>query len=110
MSSESENQTAGPEKGPRLSLEERLLALDAEASKKALHDSRRLKRLGIVFYVFGACLLLLEPILIALPRLPGFGGMKEFIRFWALVVPPLIVILPAYGVTLRMNRSNAKKA
>ena len=93
MSSESENRTAvRPEKTSSLPLEERLLALDAEASKKALHDSRRLKRLGIVFYVLGACLLLLEPLLIVLPRLPGFGGMKEFIRFWALVVPPLIVI------------------
>ena len=111
MSSESENQTAaGPEKTLSPStLEERLLALDATASKKALHDSRRLKRLGIVFYVLGACLLLLEPFLIVLPRLPGVGGMKEFIRFWALVIPPLIVILSAYGVTLRKNRSDAAK-
>ena len=91
------------------SVEARLLTLDADSSKKALHDSRVLKRLGIVFYVFGACLLLLEPLLVVLPRLPGFESMKTEIRFWTIVILPLIVILPAYGVVLRMNRSTAAK-
>jgi len=114
VSSEPENQTAissgdQPASQTPNSLEERLLKLDAKSSKKALHDSRVLKRLGIVFYVFGVCLLLLEPLLVVLPGLPGFGGMKNIIRFWTIVVLPLIVILPAYGVVLRTNRSTAAK-
>ena len=119
MSSESESRTPGQvnassdtlssSRSAADSLEERLLRLDADASKKALHDSRVLKRLGIVFYVLGACLLLLEIGLIVLPRLPGFSGMKDIIGFFAIAVPPLIVILPAYGVTLRTNRSGAAK-
>ena len=91
------------------SVESRLLALDAKSSKKALHDSRVLKRLGIVFIVLGVCVLLLEPLLIVLPRLPGFEGMKDIIRVWTIIILPLIVILPAYGVTLRTQRSNAAK-
>ena len=112
MSSESEtqsqtaSQTAIPASG---SLEERLLKLDAMSSKKALHDSRMLKRLGIVFFVLSACLLLLEPLLVVLPGLPGFESMKNITRFWAIVIPPLIVILIAYGMVLRTDRSNAAK-
>lgn len=91
------------------SVESRLLALDAAASKKALHDSRVLKRLGTLFIVLGACVLLLEPLLIVLPRLPGFGGMRDILKIWTILLCPLIVILPAYGVTLRTQRSNAAK-
>ena len=100
--------SSGTEYAPG-SLEARLLALDAKSSKKALHDSRTLKRLGIVFYVLGACLLLLEPLLIVLPKLPGFGSMKTIIRLWTIIVLPLIVIVPAYGMVLRTNRSTAAK-
>jgi len=119
MNTEPENQTTGQSpvssdtpssrSAAADSLEERLLKLDAKASKKALHDSRVLKRLGIVFYVLAACLLLLEPLLIVLPRLPGFGGMKVFIRFWSIVNLPLIVVVAAYGVALRTSRSNVAK-
>ena len=100
--------SSAPEYAPG-SLESRLLALDADSSKKALHDSRVLKRLGIVFYVLGIFLLLLEPFLFILPSLPGFGGMKSIIRVWTIIILPLIVIVPAYGVALRTNRSNAAK-
>lgn len=116
MSSESENQpvagqpAAGPEKK---SLEERLLALDAEASKKALHDSRRLKRLGILFYILAGCLLPLELYFLVLPRLPGYENlgrsMHLLIREWTFILPALIVILPAFGFALRKWRSNAAK-
>ena len=91
------------------SVESRLLALDAKASKKALHDSRVLKRLGILFIVLGVCVLLLEPFLIVLPGLPGFGGMRSILRIWTILLFPLIVIFPAYGVTLRTQRSDAAK-
>ena len=97
-----------PEYAPG-SVEARLLTLDAKSSKKALHDSRTLKRLGIVFFVLTGCLLLLEPLLVVLPGLPGFESMKTEIRFWTFVILPLIVILPAYGVVLRTNRSTAAK-
>jgi len=114
MSSESENQTAaGQEKTPSLSLEERLLALDAEASKKALHDSRRLKRLGILFYILAGCLLPLELYFLVLPHLPGYGNlgrsMHLLIREWTIILPALIVTLPAFGFALRKWRSNAAK-
>jgi hypothetical protein len=91
------------------SLEARLLTLDAKASKKALHDSRVLKRLGILFIVLGVCVLLLEPLLIVLPKLPGFDGMRDILKIWTILLFPLIVIFPAYGVTLRTQRSDAAK-
>ena len=91
------------------SMESRLLAMDAKASKKALHDSRVLKRLGILFIVLGVCVLLLEPLLIVLPHLPGFGGMRDILKIWTILLLPLIVIFPAYGVTLRTQRSDAAK-
>lgn len=113
MSSESENQTAGQEKKSPLSLEERLLALDAEASKKALHDSRRLKRLGILFYILAVCVLLLEVYFLLLPHLPGYGNlgrsMHVLIREWTIILPSLIVILPAFGFALRKWRSTVAK-
>ena len=63
MSSEPETQTAGQPAAN--SLEARLLAMDAKESKKALHGSRTLKRLGIVFYVLGGVMLVVEAILFA---------------------------------------------
>ena len=117
MSSEPEQNQSNPAASPASSaseyppgsVESRLLALDAKASKKALHDSRVLKRLGILFIVLGACVLLLEPFLIVLPGLPGFGGMRTILRIWTILLFPLIVIFPAFGVTLRTQRSNAAK-
>ncbi len=130
MSSEPETQTAGQsaatsapetaeqaaaaaskqEEKPANSLESRLLAMDAKESKKALHGSRTLKRLGIVFYVLGGLMLLVELILFAWPRLPGFPReIRTVITIltWALL--PLVVVLPAFGYTLRKWRSNAAK-
>ena len=117
MSSETEQtsteQTAQPassvpEYAPG-SVEARLLALDGPASKKALHASRSLKRFGVVFIALGVLALLLEPLFYVLPRLPGFGAMRDILRIWMIVLLPLIVILPAYGVTLRTQRSDAAK-
>ena len=117
MSSEPEQNTTVPSASPASSasgyapgsVESRLLALDAKSSKKALHDSRVLKRLGVLFIVLGACVLLLEPLLIVLPKLPGFGGMRDILKIWTILLFPLIVIFPAYGVTLRTQRSDAAK-
>ena len=100
--------SSAPEYAPG-SVESRLLALDGPASKKALHASRTLKRLGIVFIALGVLALLLEPLFFVLPRLPGFSAMHNIMRIWMIVLLPLIVILPAYGVTLRTQRSNAAK-
>ena len=97
-----------PEYAPG-SVEARLMSLDAASSKKALHDSRALKRLGVVFIVFGVLALLLEPFFYVLPRLPGFSGMRGILRIWMILLLPLIVVLPAYGVTLRTQRSDAAK-
>lgn len=100
--------SADPEYAPG-SVESRLLALDAAASKKALHASRSLKRLGVVFIALGVLALLLEFLFYVLPHLPGFGAMRDILRIWMIVLLPLIVILPAYGVTLRTQRSDAAK-
>ncbi len=117
MSSETE-QTSSEQTAPSASsgteyapgsAESRLLALDGPASKKALHASRTLKRLGVVFIVFGVLALVLEPFFYVLPRLPGFGGMRGILRIWMILLLPLIVVLPAYGVTLRTQRSDAAK-
>jgi len=90
------------------SVEDRLLKLDADSSKKALHDSRSMKRLGVVFIVFGFIILLVvEPLLLVLPRIPGFSTFKDNAPVWALVLLPLVVILPSYGVVLRHCRSTA---
>lgn len=104
---------ANQEKKSPVSLEERLLNLNADESKKALHDSRTLKRLGILFYVLAGCALVSEVLLLALPRLPGYNDlgrtMHGLIREWTILLLPLIVILPAYGFALRKWRSNAAK-
>ena len=75
--SATEQRSSAPEEiAPRektKTLEERLLALDEKSSKRALHDSRVLKRIGTLFFVLGGCALLLEPFLLVLPRLPGFN-------------------------------------
>ncbi len=91
------------------SVEARLLTLDAKSSKKALHDSRVLKRLGILFYVMGGMMLVfVEPALFAAPHLPGFPpSMQTAIRIIAWGLLPLVVVFPAFGVALRTNRSTA---
>ena len=114
MSSETETKTADQAAANSLeaksSLEARILALDAKASKKALHDSRTLKRLGIVFYVLGGIMLVTEAILFAWPSLPGFPReIKTVITILTFAFLPLVVILPAFGYTLRKWRSNAAK-
>ena len=93
------------------STEARLLAMDAKASKKALHDSRVLKRLGILFFVLGGLMLLVvEPALFILPHLPGFPPSLDIVvRVYAWLLLPLIVVFPAFGVALRTTRSNAAK-
>ena len=103
-----QTESSAPEYAPG-SMESRLLAMDEKASKKALHDSRVLKRFGILFIVLGVCVLLLEPLLIVLPHLPGFGGMRDILKIWTILLCPMIVIFPAYGVTLRTQRSDAAK-
>ena len=100
--------SSGTEYAPG-SMEALLLALDAKASKKALHDSRILKRLGILFYVLGACAAFLVVFFLVLPRLPGFRNARDILKIWTILLFPLIVILPAYGVTLRTQRSDAAK-
>lgn len=103
--------TDKPPKKPPETLEERLLNLDAKSSKKALHDSRVLKRLGVVFIALGVCALLLEPLFIALPRLPNYASwdfrFREFVWNWRTFVLPLAIVgAPALGVALRKCRSN----
>ena len=116
MSSETEKQTAasaqsaaGSEKKAPETPEERLLNLDANASKKALHDSRVLKRLGILFIALGVLALLIEPLLIVTPRLPGFAswgaGLKRSLLQWTILLPFVIVGAPAFGYALRHCRS-----
>ena len=98
---------AAPEYAPG-SLEARLLTLDAKSSKKALHDSRALKRLGIFFYVLAVLFLIFDLGLFAAPNLPGFpASMKTAAKmlFWLLL--PLFVVLQAFGVALRTQRSTA---
>ena len=104
---------ANPEKKSPVSLEERLLSLNADESKKALHDSRALKRLGIVSYVLTIFLLLWEIYNFIRPHLPGYDDLDKTaqgeIKDWTILLLPLIVILPAYGFALRKWRSNAAK-
>ena len=112
-SNPAEQPAANQEKKSPVSLEERLLNLDADESKKALHDSRTLKRLGIVFYILAVCALLVEVFLLILPHLPGYDdlghAMHRVIREWMIILLPSIVILPAFGFALRKWRSNAAK-
>ena len=100
--------TPAPEYTPG-SVEARLLTLDADSSKKALHDSRALKRIGILFYVLGGILLVcVEPILFAAPHLPGFPpSMQTAIRIIAWGMLPMVVVFPAFGAVLRTDRSAA---
>ena len=104
----SEKESSAPEYAPG-SLEARLLTLDAESSKKALHDSRALKRIGILFYVLGGILLVcVEPALFAAPHLPGFPpSMQTAIRIIAWGMLPMVVVFPAFGAVLRTDRSTA---
>ena len=127
MSSEAENQpdkqpdtasateqkpSAPEEKASRKkpeTLEERLLAMDAKTSKKALHDSRVLKRLGGVFFALGGCALILEIFFLVLPLLPGTDGwifyLENDLMEWTIILPFAIVASPAFGFTLRTNRT-----
>ena len=112
-SSATEQKPSAPEKKASRkrpeTVEERLLALDEKASKKALHDSRVLKRLGVVFFVLGGCALLLEIFFLVLPGLPGFESwgfnLKKTILEWTILLPFVILGAPAFGFTLRTNRS-----
>ena len=101
-------ESPAPEYAPG-SVEARLLTLDAKSSKKALHDSRMLKRLGILFYVLGGMMLIaVEPALFAAPHLPGFPpSMQTAIRIIAWALLPLVVVFPSFGVALRTTRSTA---
>ena len=106
-------ETSAPEetisRGRPASLEERLLAMDAESAKRALHDSRTLKRLGAIFFMLGGCALFLEGFLLVLPHLPGFDSwgfsLKKTILKWTILLPFVIPGAPAFGFTLRANRS-----
>ena len=99
--------SSAPEYAPG-SVEARLLTLDAKSSKKALHDSRGLKRLGILYYVLTGFFVLFELALFAAPSLPGFpASMYTAIRIFSWALLPLVVILPSFGVALRTNRSTA---
>ncbi|MBQ7731807.1 MAG: SEL1-like repeat protein [Lentisphaeria bacterium] len=96
-----------PEYAPG-SVEARLLALDAASSKKALHDSRALKRLGILYYVLAVFFVFFELALFAVPHLPGCPPtMRTAIVILTWLLLPLIVIIPAFGVALRTQRSTA---
>ena len=101
--------TPAPEYAPD-SVEARLLTLDADSSKKALHDSRTLKHLGILYFVLAGFFVLFELGLFAAPHLPGFPpSMKTAVTILAWLLLPLAVILPSFGVALRTNRSTAAK-
>lgn len=96
-----------PEYAPA-SVEARLLTLDAQSSKKALHDSRALKRLGILYFVLAVFFVFFELALFAAPHLPGFpASMRTAIVILTWLLLPLVVILPSFGVALRTNRSTA---
>lgn len=90
------------------SVESRLLALDAVSSKKALHDSRGLKRLGILYYALAVFFVFFELALFAVPYLPGFPpSMRTVVVILTWLLLPLVVIIPAFGVALRTQRSTA---
>ena len=93
------------------SAEDKLLKLDAESSKKALHQSRTLKRLGVVFIVVGIFFVLLVLSFLIFPGfVPGATGQfSKTMRIKAIVLAPLIVLFPAFGVVLRNCRSTAAK-
>lgn len=96
-----------PEYAPG-SVEARLMSLDAVSSKKALHDSRSLKRLGILYYVLAVFFVFFELALFAAPHLPGCPpSMRTAIVILTWLLLPLIVIIPAFGVALRTQRSTA---
>ena len=99
--------SSAPEYAPG-SVEARLLTLDAQSSKKALHDSRTLKHLGILYYVLAGLFVFFELGLFAVPHLPGFPPtMRTAIVILTWLLLPLAVILPAFGVALRTQRSTA---
>ncbi len=90
------------------SVEARLLALDGPAAKKALHDSRALKRLGILYYVLAVFFVFFELVLFAVPHLPGCPpSMRTAIVILTWLLLPLVVIIPSFGVALRTQRSTA---
>ena len=64
----------GPDRYAPGSAEDKLLKLDAETSKKALHDSRTLKRLGTLFIVLGFLEVLLVLFFCFFPRFPGISA------------------------------------
>ena len=103
-----DNPASGAQEYAPGSVEARLLALDAKSSKKALHDSRTLKHLGILYYVLAGLLVFFELGLFVAPHLPGFpASMKTAIVILTWLLLPLVVILPSFGVALRTNRSTA---
>ena len=93
------------------SAEDKLLNLDAETAKKAFHQSRTLKRLGALCIATGILFVLLVLSFLIFPSLMP-GGTEQFTRTMrnhAILLSPLIVLFPAYGITLRYCRSTAAK-
>ena len=93
------------------SAEDKLLKLDAETAKKAFHQSRTLKRIGGLCIATGILFLLLVLSFLVFPRLMP-GGTEQFVRTMrnkAILMAPLIVLFPAYGVVLRCYRTTAAK-
>ena len=93
------------------SAEDKLLKLDAETAKKAFHQSRTLKRLGALCIATGILFVLLVLSFLIFPSLMP-GGTEQFTRTMrnhAILLSPLIVLFPAYGITLRYCRSTAAK-
>ncbi|MBR6241144.1 MAG: hypothetical protein IKQ82_06770, partial [Lentisphaeria bacterium] len=93
------------------SAEDKLLKLDAETANKAFHQSRTLKRIGALGFVSGFVFLLLVLSFLVFPNwMPG--ASEAFIRTMrnrAILFSPLIVLFPAFGVTLRYYRTTAAK-
>lgn len=93
------------------SVEDKLLKLDAETAKKAFHQSRTLKRIGGLCIATGILFLLLVLSFLVFPRLMP-GGTEQFVRTMrnkAILMTPLIVLFPAYGVVLRSCRTTGAK-
>ena len=93
------------------SVEDRLLKLDAETAKKAFHQSRTLKRVGVLCIATGILFLLLVLSFLVFPRLipGGSGQFVKTMRNKAILMAPMIVLFPAFGVTLRYYRTTAAK-
>lgn len=93
------------------SAEDKLLKLDAETAKKAFHQSRTLKRFGALGFVSGFVFLLIVLSFLVFPNwMPG--ASEAFIRTMrnrAILFSPLIVVFPAFGITLRYYRTTGAK-